>query len=72
MEQYDYSKLLGRIKEKHYTQATLAKEIGLSEASLNMRLKNALDFKQGDILRIADTLGIPAAEIPAYFFTHQL
>jgi len=63
---YDYSKLLGRMREKHFTQAGLAKAIGISEATLNLRLNNANDFKQGEMLKIAPK------DIPAYFFTHEL
>lgn len=32
---YDYSKLLGRMKEKSITQANLASYIGVSETTIN-------------------------------------
>lgn len=72
MEKYDYSKLLGRMKEMHETQASLAKKVGISAASLNLRLGNTLNFKQDDMLKIADALEIAPDDIPAYFFVHQL
>lgn len=72
MEKYDYSKLLGRMKEKHETQVSLAKKAGISAASLNMRLGNYLNFKQDEMLKIADVLEIEPADISAYFFVHQL
>lgn len=68
MVEYDYSKLLGRMKEKHFTQAELAESIGLSETSLNFRLNNKLDFKQQDMRKIADLLEIDPADLASYFF----
>ena len=41
---YDYSKLLGRIKEKYGTRENLVKEITISSTSLNLRLNNKLKF----------------------------
>lgn len=67
---YNYSKLLGRIKERGYTQVLLAKEIGLSETSLNLTLNNKRDFRQDEIERLADVLDIRAVEYEAYFFAH--
>ena len=36
---YNYDKLLGKIKEKKYTQETLAKELGMQTEKLNNKLK---------------------------------
>ena len=47
--QYDYSKLLGRMKEKGYTQAALAAVLGISEVTLNLALNNNRDFRQSEI-----------------------
>lgn len=66
---YDYSKLLGRITEKYGTQAAFSKAITLSERSLSLKLNNITRFKQDEITRACDLLGIGPAEIPAYFFT---
>lgn len=68
MRKYDYSKLLGRIKEKGYTQDTLAAKAGVSAATMNQKLCNKGDFKQSEIKNICTILDIPFAEIPAYFF----
>ena len=65
---YDYSKLLGRMREKGYTQESLAHEAGISPATLNAKLCNKSDFKQSDIKNICTILSIPYVEIPAYFF----
>lgn len=68
---YDYSKLLGRLKEKTMTQDQLAAKIGISPASMNLKLCNKSAFKQNEILAICDVLEIDYAEIPAYFFWPQ-
>lgn len=67
---YDYSQLLGRLKEKKITQDQLAAKIGISPASMNLKLCNKSPFKQDEILAICDVLSIISSEIPAYFFYH--
>lgn len=66
---YNYSKLLGRIKERGYTQEKLASEIERDKSTLNAKLngKNAFTTKEiDDICRVLD---IPNDEIVEYFFT---
>lgn len=65
---FDYSKLLGRIKEFGHTQETLAKEIGITESSMSMKLNNKAYFKQIEIRLICGVLEIPDSEIGVYFF----
>ncbi len=67
---YDYSRLLGRIKEKGYTQKALAKAVGVSESSLNLKLQSKNTFRQDEIVRISNVLGISLAECDQYFFAH--
>lgn len=69
---YDYSKLLGKIREKGMTQVELAKEIGISEATLNFSLKNKRPFKQDEIIRICEILGINLESVETYFFNRKL
>lgn len=69
---YDYSKLNGKIAECGYTQNALAKTVKMHPNSLRDRLENRLEFKQDDIIRMCDTLGIKYKEIPIYFFTVKL
>lgn len=64
----DYSKLLGKIREKGMTQVELAKEIGISEATLNFSLKNKRPFKQDEIFKICEILEIKLDCITSYFF----
>jgi transcriptional regulator with XRE-family HTH domain len=67
---YDYSKLLGRMKEKGITQDSLAQKINLQPPTLSQKLNNKARFKQIEISRICDVLDISANEIGKYFFTH--
>lgn len=70
--QFDYSKLLGRIKECGFTQESLAKYIGIAESSLCLKLNNKSNFKHGEIFRICDALRIAISEIGVYFFTPKV
>ena len=67
---YDYSKLLGRMKEKNITQDVLAKRIGLQPTTLSQKLNNKARFKQSEISLICDILDIDAGQIGVYFFAH--
>lgn len=67
---YDYSKLLGKMKEKNITQDVLAKLIGLQPPTLSQKLNNKAKFKQAEISKICDVLDIDAGEIGLYFFAH--
>ena len=68
MEHYDYSKLLGKMREKRFTQDFLAEKIGISATSMNLSLNNKRDFKQEEIFNICKVLEIPLSKIPGYFF----
>lgn len=72
MQQYDYSMLLGRMKERGFTQEKLAKTLGISECSVNFSLNNKRNFRQDEILKMTEVLGIPGKKIEEYFFTHKL
>lgn len=66
---FDYSKLLGRIKEICGTQKAFADALGMSLSSLSMRLNNKQEFSSKEICRSCDILYIPFCDIPRYFFT---
>ena len=68
---YNYSKLLGRMKERGITQEQLAQEIGVNEATLNSKLNNKFNFKANEMDAICRVLDIPNIEIGEYFFLHQ-
>lgn len=65
---YDYSKLIGRIVEIFGTQARFAKEMGLSEHSVSMKLNNKKAFKQPEIHLAIVLLRLTEYDIPDYFF----
>ena len=66
---FDYSKLLGKIKEKGLTLADFAKMIGISSTTLSFVFSNGTFLRQPTIIRACNVLGIDRKEIPAYFFT---
>lgn len=68
----DYSKLLGKIKEKGFTQETLAKTIGITPGSMSEKLNNKANFKQKEIILICQALDISISEIGEYFFTQKV
>lgn len=72
MEIRDYSELLGRMRSRGFTQARLAKSIGISETSMNLALNNKREFKQSEIQKICLALEIPFEEIAKYFFAKKL
>lgn len=65
---YNYSKLLGRMKERRITQEMLAAEIGVNDGTLNRKLNNSNEFKGNEIDAICRVLDISNDEIGAYFF----
>lgn len=71
MREYDYSRLLGRMREKGYTQEKLAKALGISETSLNHRLNNKQNFRQDEIVAASDILMIPRRNLEDYFFASK-
>ena len=66
---YDYSKLLGKIKEKYKNQEEFAKALNISRASLSAKLNCKRDFSQDEINEAVELLGIQKIDIPDYFFT---
>lgn len=65
---YNFSKLLGRIKEYGYTQESLAKALGKDKGTLSSKLNNKGEFKACEIDGICKALDIPNDEIGIYFF----
>ena len=71
MQSYDYSKLLGLMRERGFTQEKLAKTIGISECSMNFSLNNKRNFRQDEISKISGALGIPVGKIEDNSFSHN-
>lgn len=69
---FDYSKLKGRIKEVYGTQEAFGRAMGLSHVSISLKLNNKVEWKQKEINRATEILGITDNEIPWYFFTPEV
>lgn len=65
---YNYSKLLGRIRECGLTQRNLAETIHINPATLSAKLNGKNAFTTPEIVGICKTLNIQNDEIVAYFF----
>lgn len=65
---YNYSKLLGRIKECGLTQETLANAIGKNKSTISAKLNGRYPFTAKDIDDICRVLNISNDEIGDYFF----
>lgn len=65
---FNYSKLLGRIRECGFTQAALAKAIGINKGTLSAKLNNQSAFTTAEMSAICTVLNIPYKEIGLYFF----
>lgn len=66
---FNYSKLLGRIKEKFGTNEKFAKALGCSPQALSRKLNNKTPFTQKEIDKSADLLDIRIEDIDIYFFS---
>ena len=69
---YNYSKLRGKIRELEMTLNEYANRIGISEQTLNMRLKNKRPFTQPEIARSMQLFNEPVENIHLYFFTKKV
>ena len=69
MARFDYSALLGLMRQQGYTQESLASAIGKSLSQLSAKLNGRCPFKQTDIHSIANVMGIDPSDIGRYFFT---
>lgn len=65
---FNYSKLLGRMKECGFTQEQLAKAVGINKGTLSVKLNNRFSFSQEEILAICKLLNIPVSDISDYFY----
>lgn len=65
---FNYSKLLGKIKENGLTQEQLAKKIGKNNGTLSQKLNGRSSFTASEMISICEILGIPFKDIGIYFF----
>ncbi|MDC2805590.1 DUF739 family protein [Leuconostoc suionicum] len=71
MIKFDYERLYGRMKSKGFNQSSLAREIGISPASLTNKLKG-VPFRQDEMMNISKALNIGDKELATYFFTVEV
>ena len=72
MMRFDYSKLLGRIKECGYTQESLATEVGMAVSTMSLKLNNKAFFSQPEMKKICELLSISVDRIGEYFFAPEV
>ena len=65
---FDYSKLIGKIKEKYPNRNDFAKLIPLSNNSLSKKLNNKVSFNSQEIFTISRILNINNDDIGSYFY----
>jgi transcriptional regulator with XRE-family HTH domain len=65
---FDYSKLLGLMKELGFSQEKLARCLNINESTLNRKLNGHSAFTQREIEKICELLNIKNKEIGCYFF----
>ena len=70
--QYDYSKLYGAMREKNIIQKQLAKYCGMSESTLNQKLKSKSEFKVCEMITIMNYLNLNLSKVDEYFFETKL
>ena len=66
---FNYSKLLGLLKEKGMTQEDLAVIIGRTTATLNLKINGKASFTIDEMDKIRESLGIAKKDIGKYFFS---
>jgi len=69
---YNYSKLKGKIREMEMTQSDFARQLGITEQTLNLRFKNKRPFKQEEIEKTMILFNEPIENIHIYFFTKKV
>lgn len=70
--EFDYSMLRGKIREVLGSEDAFGKALDLSTTSVSAKLNGLVGFKQNEILKACEILGIPEEFIPVYFFTRKV
>ena len=65
---FDNQNLKNRIKEVYGNLISFAKDMGLSERSISLKLTGARQWTQGEIYRAKELLKIEDKDIAKYFF----
>jgi transcriptional regulator with XRE-family HTH domain len=70
--EFNYAKLIGRIKEYGFTHENLANKIGIAPSTFSVKLNNKYAFTIAEIDAICKALDISKDEIGLYFFTQKV
>ena len=68
MKTFNYAKLTGKIVEVFGSQKAYSQFMGWAERTTSLKLNNKARFKQDEILKTVEGLGLEMCEIPDYFF----
>ncbi len=68
----DYSKLAGKIVEKFGTQYNFSQAMGLSERSISLKMNNRVPWKDFEMAKASELLGIDVSQLHEYFFTPKV
>lgn len=69
---FNYSKLLGRMKEYGYTQEKLAQAVGVSVGTMSQKLNNKANFYHPEMQKICELLNITGEDVYFIFFTLEV
>ena len=69
---FDYSKLRGKISEVFITQSRFATAMEWSERTLSLKMNGTRPWKQPDICKAVNLLGLSDEDIPTYFFNSKV
>lgn len=69
---FDYSHLLGKMRERNLTQEELSNAASIGIVTLNRSLHHNRPFKQDEMVNILRVLGVPLSMIDYYFFDKKL
>lgn len=64
----NYSKLRGKIVEKCGTLEEFSRQIDMTPTSIGRKIANKSEWKQSEIIKACDILGLETSKIPDYFF----
>lgn len=71
MPPIDYNPLRNRIRDLGLTQKECAEKIGISEGQLCQKMAGNYEFRQSEISKLCDLLGIEGSDIKVFFFYTQ-
>lgn len=66
---FDYTRLTNKITEIFSCDVNFAIKMGFSERTLSLKLNNKSEWKQTEIIKACNLLGIAVSEVDIYFFT---